>query len=108
MRPVEPPFDLDGSAAQSDTDLFALQAPPLTLPFYRVVGRDDARHPHAENLFQPLRAPQSVMRVAALCRWHRKAVAPDRPESDFQKAIGLLDGTDFQGAFLSSAGRAAS
>src|ERR1700691_1083894 len=98
VRAVQAPLDLGVRTAQSGTDLFALQAPPLALPFHRVVGSHPARHAQAENLFQPLLALQFAMRVAALCRLHRKALAPGRPESDFQKAIGLLDASDFQDA----------
>ena len=78
MRAVEPPFDLGVRAAQSGTDLFARHAPPLALPFHGVVGGYDARRPHAENLFQPLLALQTSVRVAALRGFDRKALAASR------------------------------
>ena len=57
------------------------------LPAHGVVGSDDARHSHAENLFQLLRALQSAMRVAALRRFApQKRWLPGRPESDLQES----------------------
>ena len=95
MRAVEPTFDLGTSAPQPHADLLTPQTPALPLPADRVVRSDRARHPYAENLLQVLGALYTAVRVAALRVLYTEALAPEWPESDFQKTIGLFPRADF-------------
>ena len=97
---VQPPFDLYRSSAKPRTNFFPHYPPAISVPAYRVVLSHFAGHPHTQDFFQVLFAPQSPMDIPWISRGHRKTLLPLGNKARLQIVIGCLDAVDSRQAHL--------
>jgi hypothetical protein len=81
------------------TNFFPQYSPAIPIPVYRVILSHFAGHPHTEDFFQVLFAPQSSMGIPWISCSHRKTLLPLGKKARFQKLTrGLDQGDEFAGS----------